>query len=85
MVIFFQEILLYKGPRHLNSDNINLENIYNFFEKVMKRYNMKCILSSHYDPIILIDYLKDIYKFISNLKNKKGSGLHKMPEYKIYL
>lgn len=82
--------LLYKGPLYLNSNNINLSKYINSLEKILQQYNnMKCILSSHYNPKIRVDYLKDIYKFILKLKNKgeykKGSGLHKMGDYKIYL
>lgn len=82
--------LLYKGPLYLNSDNINLDKFFYSLNKILKKYNnMKCILSSHYDPIINLKYLKDIYKFILKLKDEgkyeKGSGFHQLGEYKIYL
>jgi glyoxylase-like metal-dependent hydrolase (beta-lactamase superfamily II) len=82
--------LLYKGPLYLNSDNINLSKYINSLEKILQKYNnIKCILSSHYDPKIRVDYLKDIYKFILKLKSEgkyeKGTGVHKTEDYKIYL
>ena len=82
--------LLYKGPLYLDTDNIDLTKYLFSLEKIIKRYNkMKCLLSSHYDPIINLSYLKGVYKFIFKLnsegKYEKGTGAHETGEYKVYL
>ncbi len=81
---------IYKGPLYLESDYTDIEKYFHSLKKIINKYpNTKKILSSHYEPEISFDYLKEIYQFILNLKEKgkyqQGTGEHSNGNQKIIL
>ena len=81
---------IYKGPLFLERDYTDIDDYFDSLEKIINNYpDIKKILSSHYEPEISFNYLKEIYQFILKLKEegkyKQGTKVHKNGKHKIFL
>lgn len=82
---------IYSGPLYMSDNYINLDEYYSSLKKIVNRFKDRnfTIFSSHYQPKISKEHLLGLYELINKLKKegkyKKGAGIIRRGNYKIYL